>query len=455
MSRTFPTEDNIAAIASAIAPGQGAIAIIKVSGPSALETVTNIVEVPGNQKWETHKILYGHVVDKNTGKQIDEVLLLIMKAPRSFTGEDVVELHCHGGLIVVQEVLQQVLNQPNTRRALPGEFSQRAILNGRLDITQAEAINDLISAKSKKAAQLAMAGINGDIAMQINRLRDKLLEQLSEIEARIDFEEDLPPLNIKAMATSLSKIHNELCELINDAKQGSLIHNGLQVALVGLPNVGKSSILNLLSNRERAIVTNLPGTTRDILESEIVLEGIPITLIDTAGIRKTNDEIEKRGIALSQKALIAADIIILIFDISKGWTKNDQKLLNQIPKENQTLILGNKADITIKSTAIKPDVIMSALTGEGEKKMIKKLLTLCGATNIRMLELALNERQLDLVQNAATALKKIEAIAEEKLPWDFWTIDLRDAIYSLGELTGEEITEPLLEKIFSKFCIGK
>ncbi len=457
MEPAFSTEENIAAVASAIAPGQGSIAIIKISGPSAIATVQKIVEVPGKQLWDSHRILYGYAINKSNQTKLDEVLILIMKGPRSFTGEDVAEIHCHGGVIAVNEVLKQVINQPNTRRAFPGEFSQRAILNGRLDLTQAEAINELISAKTTKAAELAMAGINGRITKKINTLRAILLDQLSEIEARIDFEEDLPPLKSKDILTSLTIVRKKLSQLVLDAQQGRLIRNGLKVALIGVPNVGKSSILNLLSKEERAIVTSIPGTTRDILQNEIILEGIPITLLDTAGIRETNNEIERIGISLSQKILATADIIILIFDISQGWTNEDEKLYRTIPQNTQRIIIGNKADLKSKSKGQvnKADIIMSALNGQGEKEMIQAILNIANATEISEIDVALNERQLDLVALAVEALEKIDEIATQNLPWDFWTIDLREAIYKLGELTGEEVTEEIHKRIFSKFCIGK
>ncbi len=457
MEAAFSTEENIAAVASAIAPGQGSIAIIKISGPSAIATVQKIVEIPGKQVWDSHRILYGYAINKSNQTKIDEVLILIMKGPRSFTGEDVAEIHCHGGVIAVNEVFKQVINQPNTRRAFPGEFSQRAILNGRLDLTQAEAINELISAKTTKAAELAMAGINGRITKKINTLRAVLLDQLSEIEARIDFEDDLPPLQSKNILTSLTIVRKKLSQLVLDAKQGKLIRNGLKVALIGVPNVGKSSILNLLSKEERAIVTSIPGTTRDILQNEIILEGIPITLLDTAGIRETNNEIERIGISLSQKILATADIIILIFDISQGWTNEDEKLYRSIPQNTQRIIVGNKADLKSKSKGQvnKADIIMSALNGQGEKEMIQAILNISNATEISEIDVALNERQLDLVALAVEALEKIDEIATQNLPWDFWTIDLREAIYKLGELTGEEVTEEIHKRIFSKFCIGK
>lgn len=455
MALVFPTEETIAAVASAIAPGQGGIAIIRVSGPAAKTVVKSIVKIPGEQVWNSHKILYGYAIDTNTKKKIDEVLILIMEAPRSFTGEDVIEIHCHGGLIVVQQILEQVLNQPNTRRAFPGEFSQRAVLNGRLEITQAEAINDLINAKSEKAAQLAMAGIDGDITQQINTLRERLLDQLSEIEARIDFEEDLPKLDEKGLLMNLLSVRTKLKSLIADAKQGLLIRHGITVALIGRPNVGKSSLLNLLSKKQKAIVTSLPGTTRDLLQSEIILHGVPVTIIDTAGIRESKEELEQIGIALSRKTLLKADVVILIFDVNQGWTDDDQKLLEEIPPKTARLILGNKADLQKKPTHLQPDALISALSGEGEEKMIQTLLQLCGANDIGGLEISLNQRQLDLVKKAVISLTNLEEVAKQKLPWDFWTIDLRDAISKLGELTGEEISEALLDRIFSRFCIGK
>ncbi len=455
MNLTNPTEETIAAIASAVSPGEGAIAIVKISGPLARQVVSTIVRVPGKQEWKSHSILYGYVINQKTKKKIDEVLILIMDGPRSYTGEDVVEIHCHGGLIAVQQTLEQVLIQPHTRRAFPGEFSQRAVLNGRLDLTQAEAIHELISARTQKAAQLAMAGIDGDISNVIKEIKNKLIDQLGEIEARIDFEEDLPALNSKTLFADLMLIRDQLSQLISDAKQGCLIRNGLKVALIGSPNVGKSSLLNFFSKQEKAIVTNVPGTTRDLIESEVILKGIPITLLDTAGIRETNDAIEKIGIARSHKALETADAVILIFDVSQGWTTNDQKLLEQIPTDTPKLLVGNKSDLQSQALGSKADATMSALTGEGGEEVIMKLLKICGANATSGVEIALNQRQLDLVTDALNAIDQITVVVTQQLPWDFWTIDLREAIYKLNEVTGEDITEVLLDRIFARFCIGK
>ncbi len=464
MNSFSPTEDTIAAIATAVSPGQGSIAVIRISGSSAIEISKNIVHIPGIHHWSTHKVLYGHVTEANQKIYIDEVLILIMKGPRSFTGEDVVEIHCHGGIIAVQRILERILDNPNVRRALPGEFSQRAVLNGRLSLTQAESINDLVAARSRKAAELAMNGIEGNIQTKIQSIKQRLLEQLTEIEARIDFEEDLPNLKEDEVKNSISAIRKDISELIENAKKGARVRSGLRIALVGKPNVGKSSLMNRLSKKEKAIVTELPGTTRDLLESEIVLEGIPVTFIDTAGIRETKNIIEQIGISRTQKALNQTDLIILIFDFSTGWTKEDESILKKIPASIPYLIVGNKSDLQNNNSLIQPTkniletenlVIISAKTGHGEEDLVKYLLKLCGSSQIHGIDVALNERQLDLVNSAMKSLENIDTVFEEQLPWDFWTIDLRNAINHLGELTGDDLTESLLDNIFSKFCIGK
>ena len=449
---------SIAAIATAVAPGQGGIAVIRLSGPSAVRAVAAITVIPGQQEWESHRVLYGHVVAAGGVERLDEVLVLVMLAPRSFTGEDVVEIHCHGGVIAVQQVLARVLEQPGVRRALPGEFSQRAVLNGRLDLTRAEAIGDLVGARSQRAAQLAMAGLDGGIQKKMVVLRERLLDQLSELEARVDFEEDLPPLNGEALLQELQAVRLELLTLVADAERGSVLRHGLRVALVGRPNVGKSSLLNLLSRRERAIVTDLPGTTRDLLESEIVLDGVPITLLDTAGIRATRDAVEQLGIARSRDALASADLVLLLFDLAQGWSDDDQALFDLIPEGVPCLRVGNKADLRLDvdvEAASVADVQLSAVTGEGEQDLVRAVLERCGGLSEQPLLLALNQRQSDLAATAAEALARSEQVAADGLPWDFWTIDLRQAIRSLGEITGEQLTESVLDRIFSRFCIGK
>ena len=448
-------QDTIAAVATAIAPGEGSVAIVRMSGLEAEAIARRLFVAPGDQVWESHRVLYGHVCDPSSGERVDEALLLLMRAPRSFTRETVVEFHCHGGLICVQRVLELVLAS-GARRALPGEFSQRAFLNGRLDLTRAEAVSELVTARSRRAAQLAMAGLDGGLQARIASLRERLLDQLAELEARVDFEEDLPPLDGDAVAAELRVVRRELEALVVDGQRGQLLRDGLRVAIVGRPNVGKSSLLNRLSRSERAIVTDLPGTTRDLVESELVLEGVPLTLLDTAGIRATSDRVEQIGIERSRSALQAADAVLLLFDLSAGWCPDDEALRQLVPAGVPLVVVGNKADqLASADRDAVADVCISALTGAGQDALVQQLLRRCGHSDPQGVQLALNRRQQDLAVAAAASLAASLAAAQQQLPWDFWTIDLRAAVRALGEITGEEVSEAVLDRVFSRFCIGK
>ncbi len=446
--------DTIAAIATAVAPGVGSVAIVRVSGAGAEPIARRLFLAPGDQAWESHRVLYGHVIDPSSGERLDEALLLLMRAPRSFTREDVVEFHCHGGVVAVGRVLEQVLSA-GARRALPGEFSQRAFLNGLLDLTRAEALSELITARSRRAAQLAMAGLDGGLERRIGALRNRLLDQLAELEARIDFEEDLPPLDGSAVVAELKSVRDELTALVAEAAEGRVLREGLKVAIIGRPNVGKSSLLNALSGSERAIVTDLPGTTRDLVESELVLRGVPLTLLDTAGIRATEDPVERLGIERSRQALAAADVVLLLFDLAEGWGEGDQVLRRQVPSEVPLLLVGNKADQAASAPLEPADLAISALGRTGLDELAERLLERCGASLGSGLEVALNRRQGDLAAEAAAALERSLEAAGQGLPWDFWTIDLRQAARSLGAITGEEVSEAVLDRVFSRFCIGK
>ncbi|MEA5389746.1 tRNA uridine-5-carboxymethylaminomethyl(34) synthesis GTPase MnmE [Cyanobium gracile UHCC 0139] len=458
-----PNGDTIAAIATAVAAGAGSVAIVRLSGPQAEAIGRRLFVAPGSQAWESHRVLYGHVVDPADGRRVDEALLLLMRAPRSFTREDVVELHCHGGLVAVRQVLELVL-AAGARLAGAGEFSQRAFLNGRLDLTRAEAIAEMVAARSRRAAELAMAGIDGGLQRRIGGLRERLLDQLAELEARVDFEEDLPPLDGALVRAELEAVRGELERLVAESRQGELLREGLRVAIVGRPNVGKSSLLNLLSRRERAIVTDLPGTTRDLLESDLVLDGVPLTLLDTAGIRPTDDRVELLGIERSRQALAGADAVLLLFDLLAGWTAADRELRALVPEGVPLLLVGNKLDALPPGAAPAgvpsappeaPLARISALTGAGRDDLVAALLGLCGAGEVQGLQVALNGRQRELAAAAATSLERALETAALGLPWDFWTIDLRAAIAGLGAITGEEVSEAVLERIFSRFCIGK
>ena len=451
----------IAAIATAVAAGMGSVAIVRISGPQAQAVGQRVFRPAGkrHQTWESHRVLYGHVVEPASSQVLDEVLLLYMQAPRSFTGEDVVEIHCHGGLVCVQRVLEQVLAN-GAEAAAPGAFSQRAVLRGRLDLTQAEAVAQVISARSRRAAGLALAGLDGGINRRIEGLRQQLLEQLAHLEAHLDFEEELPPLNPETIKRKIQAVAGDLSHLVEDSRRGQRLQQGLRVAIIGCPNVGKSSLLNYLSGRDRAIVTDYPGTTRDLLETELILGDVLVTLVDTAGIRHTNNPVEKLGIARSRQAFTQMDVIVLLFDTSRGWSEADQALANELPEEVPQLRVGNKADLLDQSNnkfndPSKSALAISAITGQGIETFTKALLNCCGLTDLDSLDISLNRRQASVAQKAIDSLVCLENTAKAHSPWDFWTIDLRDAIQHLGEITGKDVSEDILDEIFSRFCIGK
>jgi tRNA modification GTPase len=309
-----------------------------------------------------------------------------------------------------------------------------------------------------------MAGIDGGLQQRIGTLRERLLDQLAELEARVDFEEDLPPLDAAAVVAELEAVRAALQQFVTEARQGELLREGLRVAIVGRPNVGKSSLLNLLSQRQKAIVTDLPGTTRDLLESELVLDGVPLTLLDTAGIRPTSDRVEQLGIARSREALAAADAVLLLFDLSAGWTVEDEALRALAPEGAVLLVAGNKADAAALPVGLVPpgdgarapaDVSFSAVSGAGRDDLVAELLRRCGAGSLEGVQVALNARQRDLAGAAALSLEASLEAAGQQLPWDFWTIDLRAAVRCLGEITGAEVSEAVLDRVFSRFCIGK
>ncbi|NRB06517.1 MAG: tRNA uridine-5-carboxymethylaminomethyl(34) synthesis GTPase MnmE [Richelia sp.] len=464
MSEIFATTGTIAAIATAIVPQQGSVGIVRVSGSSAMHIARTLFYTPGEQSWESHRILYGYIRHPQTTKVIDEALLLIMQAPRSYTREDVVEFHCHGGIIAVQQVLQLCLEN-GSRLAQPGEFTLRAFLNGRLDLTQAESISDLVGAKSSQAAQFALAGLQGKLAHPIRNLRAQCLDILAEIEARIDFEEDLPLLDYERIISQIAAIAAEISQLLVTADRGELLRTGLKVAIVGRPNVGKSSLLNAWSRSDRAIVTNLPGTTRDVVESQLVVGGIPIQVLDTAGIRETEDQVEKIGVERSQKAATAADLVLFTIDASHGWTAADDKIYTQV-KHRPLILVVNKIDLVNESTIdhlrsqtnnIQPQIFTAAAQNHRIDTLETAILQVVNAGKAQAadMDLAINQRQQAALVRAKTSLEQVQTTIIEQLPFDFWTIDLRGAIHALSEITGEEVTESVLDRIFSRFCIGK
>ena len=460
MSETFVTSGTIAAIATAIVPQQGSVGIVRVSGTEALAIAHTLFHAPGRQVWDTHRILYGYIHHPQTKQLVDEALLLIMQAPRSYTREDVVEFHCHGGIMAVQQVLQLCLEE-GARLAQPGEFTLRAFLNGRLDLTQAESIADLVGARSPQAAQTALAGLQGKLAHPIRHLRARCLDILAEIEARIDFEEDLAPLDDTYIKTEIAQILAEVRKIISTADKGELLRTGLKVAIVGCPNVGKSSLLNAWSRSDRAIVTDLPGTTRDVVESQLVVGGIPVQVLDTAGIRATEDRVEKIGVERSLLSAQAADLVLLTIDASTGWTEADREIYEQV-KHRPLILVINKIDIKTAESVRYPAEITQVVTTAAaltvgietlEQAILEKVQA--GKVYSADMDLAINQRQAAALTLAQTSLEQMQATIEQQLPLDFWTIDLRGAIQALGEITGEEVTESVLDRIFSRFCIGK
>ncbi|MGF1569215.1 MAG: tRNA uridine-5-carboxymethylaminomethyl(34) synthesis GTPase MnmE [Nodosilinea sp.] len=453
--------ETIAAIATAIVPQQGSVGIVRLSGAKAQVIAQVLFHAPGGQLWESHRILYGHVCDPRTGQTVDEALLLLMLAPRSYTREDVVEFHCHGGLMAVQQVLQLCLGQ-GARLAEPGEFTLRAFLNGRLDLTQAEGVADLVAAQSALAAQTALAGVRGKLTQPIRALRSACLDMLAEVEARVDFEDDLPPLDEAMIRQGVAAVLTQVSHILATAEQGERLRTGLRVAIVGRPNVGKSSLLNAWSRCDRAIVTDLPGTTRDLVESQLVVGGIPVQVLDTAGIRAASDVVEQIGIERSRQAAQGADLVLLTVDASVGWTAADQELYEQV-RDRPLILVVNKMDLVEVDIVLKlPDMIApvvytAAAQNQGIDGLEQAILKTIHADQFSAsnLEFTVNQRQAAALTQAQLALQQVQQTIEHQLPLDFWTIDLRTAIQALGSITGDEVTESMLDEIFSRFCIGK
>ena len=460
MNSIITMEDTIAAIATAINIGEGGIAVIRVSGADSIEICKTIIETKSKLAWKSHRVFHGFAKDISEDKYLDEILVLVMKSPNSFTGEDIVEIHCHGGIIVVNRILELLIKTGKIRLANHGEFSQRAFLNGKIDLTQAESINQLISSKNVRSAELAFNGVKGLIKEKIDLIKNNLIEQLAEIEARVDFEEDFKDFDYIKFEKDLNKIKNEINSLVETQKRNSYIHNGISIALIGKTNAGKSSLLNLLSKQNKAIVTNIPGTTRDIIEVDLTIHNIPIKIIDTAGIRETKGIIENIGISKSLEMIKKADYIIYIFDIEKGLDLEDEKIIKKIPNQKLITLIGNKLDIVEKGFSETNNqshntIYMSIKNKIGEQKLINQIIKKCSSERSENIEIFLNDRQLSNLISSLKNLNDTKQIIKNKLPFDLLSIELRDSIKNLSKLTGEELNEQLLDNIFSKFCIGK
>ncbi len=444
--------DTIAAISTPY--GTAGIAVVRVSGSEAIKKVNQIFKGKNLLKVKSHTVHYGFITDVD-GKSIDEVMVSILKSPKSFTTEDMVEISSHGGILVTQKVLKRLL-EVGIRLARPGEFSQRAFIHGRIDLTKSEAIMDLIYARSEKAMNLAINALKGDTTKLINTLRERLLSIIAIIEVNIDYPEydDTITLTNEVIQPELEKFITDLEEILVESNKGRLIREGVNTAIIGKPNVGKSSLLNALLNEERAIVTDIAGTTRDTIEVSINLGGIVLNLVDTAGIRETKDMIEKIGVQRSKKAIDDAELVIVVLDSSKELTAEDEKLL-ELVKGKRKIIVGNKKDLgpTLK---IKDIILLSALKKEGikslEQAIIKELELSDFDPDFNYLS---NVRHIQKVEDAKTYIIQAIKAIKEGYPIDMVEIDIKAAWQSLGEITGDYHPEDLIDELFSKFCLGK
>ncbi len=474
--------DTIAAIATP--PGIGGIGVIRVSGPEAFAFVHPLLRQPGGRTDipPSHLLTYGQIVDPATEEIVDEVLAAFMRAPRTYTREDVVEIQGHGGPLVLQRILRLVLAQ-GARMANPGEFTLRAFLNGRLDLAQAEAVMDLIDAQTEAGQRLAMQQLRGHISTQLQEARQSILAVVAHIEASIDFpEEEVPTPQPEELRSLITIGQRQVDALLAGSEQGRLYRQGLRTAIIGRPNVGKSSLLNALLRSERAIVTPIAGTTRDTVEEVANLRGIPLHLIDTAGITPSDDPVEQMGVQRSRSAAESADVVLLVFDGAEPLTGQDR----QVSEELKIMGFGGGADTTLQVSTVRsrpvvvvinkadrerrleiekvhcmwpgaPFVVTSTLSGEGLPELEETVanLVLAGKTLHSESALVTSARHQEALRLAAEHLRASLVPLDRGLPLDFVSIDLRAAYDALGEITGETASDDLLDKIFSEFCIGK
>jgi len=456
------TVDTIAAISTAIAPS--GIGIIRISGEDAFQIASKIF-VPKNKKnieeVKSHTIHYGHIVDEN--KVIDEVLLTIMKGPRTYTGEDTAEINCHGGVLSMTKILETVIKY-GARVAEPGEFTKRAFLNGRIDLSQAEAVMDIINAKSNYALKSSLSQLKGSVLEKIKEIRQKIIYHIAYIESALD---DPEHISIDGYGEKLLKdiisVENKIEKLIHSTEEGKIISEGIKTVIVGKPNAGKSSLLNFLIGEERAIVTEIEGTTRDSLEETIVLEGISLRIIDTAGIRKTEDIVEQIGVNRAREFIKDADLVLYVVDGSKVLDNNDKEIIELI-KEKKVITILNKNDLDmvinkeeILKNVDKPIVSISAKEKEGLELLEKEIKRMFfhGELDFNDEVIITNMRHKTELLEAKKSLDMVKESIYMDMPEDFYSIDLMNAYECLGKIIGESLGEDLVNEIFSKFCTGK
>ncbi len=448
--------DTICAIATSV--GTSAINIIKISGKESISIVKKIF-TKDLLKAKTHTITFGYIKDKE--EKVDEVLVSVFLEPNTYTGENVVEINTHGGLAVTNKILEMLLEQ-GCRLAEPGEFLKRAFLNGKRDLLEAESISDLINAKTEASRKMSMNGVTGELSRIIKNLRNKLLTIIANIEVNIDYPEyeDAIVYTNELLKTNIIEIKNELKKIVDESEKGSIIKNGINVGIVGKPNVGKSSLLNRLINEDKAIVTDVEGTTRDIVEGKIVINGIEINLIDTAGIRQTSNVVEKIGVEKSKSILETSDLLLAIFDGSKPLTKDDLDILKEIENKKSIIII-NKEDLPMKIEKEKfsryKTLQISIKENKGINDIIEEIKSLFNLNELETQDFTYlsNARQINLIKNCLSLSEEINKQNEKNTPVDLIQIDIQRLWEKLGELTGESYKDELLDEIFSKFCLGK
>lgn len=447
--------DTIAAISTTT--GNGAISIIRISGSKAIEITNKIFKEKDLTKVDSHTIHYGHIEYNN--KIEDEVLVTIMKAPKTFTTEDVVEINCHGSIIVTKKILE-ILLILGCRLAEPGEFTKRAFLNGRIDLIEAEGVMDLINSKSESEKKLALNQIEGKVSNLIKNLRQKILEVLAQIEVKIDYPEyeDIEEVTYNDLKINIIEVENEINRIIKESENGKIIKQGIKTAIVGRPNVGKSSLLNQLLQEDKAIVTDVAGTTRDIVEGTITINGVILDLIDTAGIRKTEDIVESIGVNKSLETIEKADLILLVLNNNEKLTEYDKELIKNI-KTKKHIIIINKIDLENKLEKIDDENIIkiSALNNKGIEQLKEKIIEMYDLDKIESKDATYltNARGLSLLKQAKEVIKEVNKGINNQQPIDMIEIDLKRIWELLGEITGETYQEELINQLFSQFCLGK
>lgn len=454
--------ETIAAISTP--PGEGAISIVRLSGDDAVQLANSVFRGKNLTQVPTHTINYGHIVDPKTGRAVDEVMVSVMRAPKTFTREDVVEINTHGGIVATNRVLQ-LLIAAGARPAEPGEFTKRAFLNGRIDLTEAESVMDIIRAKTDRAAQVAVDQLGGNLRGLIGNLRQDIVNVLAQVEVNIDYPEyDTDQMTVQAMGDCARDAYKRIDDLLATAQGGKILREGLATAIVGRPNVGKSSLLNYLLHEDKAIVTDVAGTTRDVLEEYVNVRGVPLRLVDTAGIHDTDDKVEKIGVERSRKALNAADLVLLVLDVSQPLTDEDRQLLTAT-KDKKRIVVLNKQDLPAAitpaelATYVKPAELISTsiLTATGVDELESRIAKLFfgGIENSQNDVVVTNARQIGLLRQAQTSLQAVLDGIDAGMPVDLIQIDLTGAWDKLGEITGEAAPDELITTLFTQFCVGK